>query len=93
MWIIQIVKSAEKELKKAPSEVRDSFDAWKNLIEQYGPSGIQRMNGYWDHSLKGEWAGARSSLLNQKWRVIYVVEGSAVRILVLKITPHDYRRK
>ena len=93
MWIVEITRSAEKELKKAPLEIRDSFDAWKNLIEQYGPSGIQRINGYWDHALKGEWKGARSSSLNEQWRVIYVVAGSLVRIMVLKVTPHDYRRK
>ena len=93
MWIVEIARSADKELKKAPLEIRDSFDAWKNLIEQYGPVGIQRINGYWDHSLKGEWKGARSSSLNEQWRVIYVVEGRSVKIIVLKVTPHDYRRK
>lgn len=93
MWIVEIARSAEKELKKAPLEIRDAFDAWKNLIEQYGPRGVQRINGYWDHSLKGEWKGARSSSLNEQWRVIYVVDGRSVKILVLKITPHDYRRK
>ena len=93
MWIIAIAKSAEKELKKAPLTIRESFDAWKNLMEQYGPLGIQKINGYWDHSLKGEWKGARSSSLNAQWRVIYVVDDGAVRILVLKVTPHDYRRK
>lgn len=93
MWVVKIARSAEKELKKAPLEIRDSFDAWKNLIEQYGPPGIQRINGYWDHALKGDWKGARASSLNQQWRVIYVIEGKAVKILVLKVTPHDYRRK
>jgi len=93
MWIVEIARPAEKELKKLPIEIRDSFDAWKNLIEQYGLSGVQRVNGYWDHALKGEWKGARSSSLNQQWRVIYFVEGRSVKILVLKITPHDYRRK
>ena len=93
MWIVEISKLADKELKKAPLAVRESFDAWKNLIEQCGPKGVQRINGYWDHSLKGEWSGARASSLNQQWRVIYMVEGIAIKILVLKVTPHDYRRK
>lgn len=93
MWVVEIAKPAEKELKKAPLEIRDSFDAWKNLIEQCGPQGIQRINGYWDHALKGEWKGARASSLSQQWRVIYLIEGSAIRILVLKVTPYDYRRK
>jgi len=93
MWSVEIARSAEKELKKAPVEIRDAFDAWKNLIEQYGTRGVQRINGYWDHALKGEWKGARSSSLNEQWRVIYVVDGRSVKILVLKVTPHDYRRK
>jgi hypothetical protein len=34
--------------------------------------------GYRDHALKGEWKGARSSYLTQKWRVLYVVDWDAV---------------
>ena len=55
MWIVGIARLADKELKKAPLQIRDAFDAWKNLIEQQGPRGIQSINGYWDHSLKGEY--------------------------------------
>lgn len=93
MWVVEIAKSADRELKKAPREIRDAFDAWRNLVEQCGPAGLQRINGYWDHGLSGDWNGARSSSLNQKWRVIYVANGNKVHILVLKVTPHDYRRK
>lgn len=93
MWLVKIAKSADKELKKAPVEIRDSFDAWKNLMEQLGPAGIQKINGYWDHALKGNWKGARASSLNKLWRVIYVIENQEISILVLKVTPHDYRRK
>jgi addiction module RelE/StbE family toxin len=93
MWIVEIAKSADKELKKAPLTIRESFDAWKNLIEQNGPTSVHKINGYWDHALKGEWKGARSSSLNEQWCVFYLVEGRSVRILILKITPHDYRRK
>lgn len=93
MWVVSIARPADKELRKAPSEIRDAFDAWRNLIEQYGPKGVQRVNGYWDHALKGDWKGARSSSLIEQWRVSYVADGRALRILVLKVTPHDYRRK
>ena len=93
MWTVEIARSAEKEIKKAPQTIRNSFDAWKNLIEHYGPQSVQKINGYSDHALKGEWKGSRSSSLSEQWRVIYVVKGGAVKILVLKITPHDYRRK
>lgn len=93
MWLVEISKAAEKELSLSPNEVRDSFDAWRALIELSGPQGVQRVNGYWDHSLKGEWKGARASSLNRQWRVIYVVDGQAIKVLVLKITAHDYRRR
>jgi addiction module RelE/StbE family toxin len=93
MLIVEIARSAEKEIKKAPQAIRDSFDAWKNLIEHHDPPGVQIVNGYWDHALRGEWKGARASSLSEQWRVIYVVKGGTVKILVLKVTPHDYRRK
>ena len=93
MFVVEIARSAEKEIKKAPLAIRNAFDAWKNLMEHYGPLSVQKINGYWDHALKGEWRGSRSSSLSDQWRVIYVVTGGSVKILVLKITPHDYRRK
>ncbi len=93
MWMVEISKPAEKELRKMPLQIRDAFDAWRNVIEQQGPAGIQNINGYWDHALKGEWKGARASSLNNQWRVIYLIESQTIRILVLRITPHDYRRK
>lgn len=93
MWSIIISKNADKVLRKAPVEIRDAFDAWKNLIQLSGVSGVRNIKGYRDHTLKGEWEGARSSYLNIHWRVIYLVEQKKVKIFVLEITPHDYRRK
>ncbi len=46
-----------------------------------------------DHVLKGEWQGARASRLNEQWRVIYYVVANEVKILVMEVTPHDYRKK
>jgi len=93
MFEVRISKQADKALKKAPGEIRDSFDAWKNVVKLTGASGLKAINGYRDHSLKGEWEGARSSSLNNQWRVIYVVMDKEVKIFVLEVTPHDYRRK
>jgi addiction module RelE/StbE family toxin len=50
------------------------------------------INGYWDHTLKGEWAGARASSLNKHWRVIYRVEADVIQVAVLRISSHDYGR-
>ena len=93
MWKIEISKSADKVLKKAPLEIRNAFDAWKNIIQLQGVVGILTFNGYRDHPLKGDWEGARSSSLNNQWRVIYYVSDKEVKIFVLEVTPHDYRRK
>ena len=93
MYIIEISKVADKVLKKAPIQVRNAFDAWKNVIQLDGISGVKAINGYRDHSLNGEWLGARSSSLNTQWRVIYMVADKEVKIFVFEVTPHDYKRK
>jgi addiction module RelE/StbE family toxin len=96
MYEVDITKSADKALKKAPIEIRDYFDAWKNVIQLQGVAGVKAINGYRDHPLnplKGEWAWARSSSLNDQWRVIYMVVEKEVKIFVFEVTPHDYRRK
>ena len=93
MYKIETSKTADKALKKAPSEIRDYFDAWKNVIQFQGVAGVKSINGYRDHSLKGEWEGARSSSLNDQWRVIYIVLEKEVKVFVFEVTPHDYRRK
>lgn len=92
VWLVLESKQAAKELDRAPREVQEAFEAWKNIVFNSGPEGVRRVNGYWDHALRGEWSGARASSLSKKWRVIYVVESNVLRVLVLKVTPHDYRR-
>lgn len=93
MYKIEISKSADKTLKKAPVEIRDAFDAWKNVVQLQGVLGLKAINGYRDHALKGDWEGARSSSLNEQWRVVYLVMEKEVKIFVFEVTPHDYRRK
>ena len=93
MYKIATSKTADKALKKAPTEIRDYFDAWKNVIQLQGVAGVKAINGYRDHPLKGELEGARSSSLNDQWRVIYIVMEKEVKVFVFEVTPHDYRRK
>jgi addiction module RelE/StbE family toxin len=93
MYKVDTSKTADKALKKAPIEIRDYFDAWKNVIQMQGVAGVKAINGYRDHPLKGEWEGARSSSLNDQWRVIYIVMEKEVKVFVFEVTPHDYRRK
>lgn len=93
MWSILRERKTEKQLEKAPSEIQARFEKWRDLAEAEGPLGLLRIKGFRDHSLKGEWAGARSSYLNDQWRVIYVVIAKEIKIIVMEVTPHDYRKK
>lgn len=93
MWTIFIEKRALKSLNKAPKEIQEKFEKWQEIIQFQGPAGLLKMNGIRDHALKGEWKGARSSSLNYQWRIIYFVIHDEVKVLVLEVTPHDYRKK
>jgi len=90
MWTVIISKSAQKELNKAPIRVQEEFLAWMNLIISSGPKVLLTINGYWDHSLKGDWQGARASSLNRKWRVVYYIDEKTIKIMVLQISAHKY---
>lgn len=90
MWIVLLNKSSQKAFNKAPKEIQEEFIAWSNLISATGPNSLQSINEYWDHALKGDWAGARSSSLSRKWRVIYSIKEKEVTVLVLQISAHKY---
>jgi addiction module RelE/StbE family toxin len=51
------------------------------------------IKGFNDESLSGEWKGHRSSRLGQQYRVIYRIERDEIRVEVVSLTAHDYRRK
>ena len=93
MWSIFKTEAAKKEISKAPKDVQEAFDIWKLHVITDGPASLVKINGYWDHALKGAWEGARSSSLNKQWRVIYVIQSEVVKVLTLRITPHDYRSR
>jgi addiction module RelE/StbE family toxin len=93
MWNIFLEKNAVKALNKAPKEIQEKFEKWKDIVQLQGPKGLFEIKGFRDHALKGEWQGARASRLNDQWRVIYFVVAYEVKILVMEVTPHDYRKK
>ncbi len=93
MWNVFLEKSAIKALAKAPKETQEKFDKWKDIVHLQGPKGSFEIKVFRDHALKGEWQGARASRLNDQWRVIYYVAANEVKILVMEVTPHDYRKK
>ena len=93
MWTVFIEKNVIKVLKKAPKEIQEKFEKWKDIVQLQGPMGLYEIKGFRDHALKGDWQGARASRLNDQWRVIYYVIAEEVKILVMEVTPHDYRKK
>lgn len=93
MWIICEHRRLEKQLSKAPLEIQKRYEKWKDIVEISGPTGLKLVQGFRDEALRGEWKGFRSSRLNQRYRVIYQIEGDQLKVYVVEITPHDYRRK
>ena len=93
MWSIYEHRRVEKQLLSAPQEVQKKYQKWKDIVALSGPQGLRALKGLRDESLTGEWKGYRSSRLNLQYRVIYKVESEQILIQVVKLTPHDYRRK
>jgi proteic killer suppression protein len=93
MWIIYEHRRLEKQLSKAPLEIQKRYEKCKDIVEISGPTGLKLVQGFRDEALRGEWKGFRSSRLNQQYRVIYQIEGDHLKVYVVEITPHDYRRK
>jgi len=93
MWDVYEHKNATKRLSKTPHEILKRYEKWKDIVEVSGPEGLKLIKGFHDESLEGKWKGHRSSRLNNQYRVIYRVEADKVFVLVMDVTPHDYRRK
>jgi addiction module RelE/StbE family toxin len=93
MWEIFEHRRTTRQLKKLPIEVLKRYEKWKDIVLISGPAGLRMIRGFNDEALSGEWNGHRSSRLNEPYRVIYRVERNEVRVEVVSVTPHDYRRK
>jgi toxin HigB-1 len=91
MWEIYEHRRITKRVKEAPQEVLKRYEKWKDIVRVSGPQGLRLIKGFHDEALKGEWVGHRSSRLGLQYRVIYMVAAVEVRVLVVDLTPHDYR--
>jgi len=93
MWQIEEHRRVDKQLSgSVPIEVLKRYEKWKDIARLSGPQGLRTIKGFHDEALSGEWDGHRSSRLGLQWRVIYRVVASALQILVVHVTAHDYRR-
>ncbi len=93
MWEVYEHGHVAKRLARLPVEVLKRYEKWKDIAEVSGPQGLLLFRGFRDEALRGEWEGPRSSQLRQQYRVIYRIEAGKRFVLVLEVTPHDYRRK
>jgi addiction module RelE/StbE family toxin len=92
MWEIYEHNRTAKQLKDLPLDVLKRYEKWKDIVSISGPDGLKQIRGFRDEALRGEWKGHRSSRLNIQYRVIYKVEKERVLVMVVSVTPHDYRR-
>ncbi len=93
MWQIEEHRRVDKQLSGlVPVEVLKRYEKWKDIARLSGPPGLRMIKGFHDEALSGEWKGHRSSRLGLQWRVIYQVVADVLRIQVVHVTPHDYRR-
>lgn len=92
MWRVLEHRRTDRQLRGAPREVLVRYEKWKDVVAMSGPAGLRLIKGFHDEALSGRWSGHRSSRLGIQWRVIYRVDAREIQILVISVTPHDYRR-
>jgi len=93
MWELYEHRRVVRQIRKLPIEILKRYEKWKDIIAISGPEGVGLIKGFNDEGLAGEWKGHRSSRLGEQYRVIYRIERKQIRVEVVNITAHDYRRK
>jgi addiction module RelE/StbE family toxin len=92
--IVELTNNAEKSLKKIPEYVRVLFAEWVKTIMEVSYKYMKSINGYRDHTLKGNRFGQRSASLTRSYRIIYELkETTWVRVIeVQEINKHEYKK-
>ncbi len=93
MWEIYEHKKVTKQLSTLQVDILKRYEKWKDIVTISGPGGLKMIKGFNDEPLQGDWKGYRSSRLNLQYRVIYKIDNDQLYVYVVKVTPHDYRRK
>jgi addiction module RelE/StbE family toxin len=92
MWEVYEHRRLARRLSRLPTEILKRYEKWKDIVRVSGPRGLRMIKGFRDEALRGEWKGHRSSRLGGRYRLIYEVLDREVRVHVIDITAHDYRR-
>lgn len=93
MWELYEHRRVARRVGRLPIEVLKRYEKWKDIVRVSGPEGLRLIRGFRDEALRGEWRGHRSSRLGLQYRVVYRVMAREVQVLVIDITPHDYRKR
>jgi addiction module RelE/StbE family toxin len=93
MWEVYEHRRVVRKLSRLPQEILKRYEKWNDIVEVSGPQGLRLIKDFHDEALRNEWKGHRSSRLGLQYRVIYRMEANQLRVLVLEVTPHDYRSK
>ena len=85
------LRAVEKDLIKTPKALVIKFQKWVDDIETFGLEEVRKVRGWHDHALKGDRLSQRAIYLNKKWRAVYVIQGTEVKIVkVIEVHSHDY---
>lgn len=93
MWEVFEHRRTARQLENLPIEILKRYEKWKDIVSVSGPAGLRMIRGFNDEALSGDWKGHRCSRLNEQYRVIYRIERNEVRVEVVSVTAHDYRRR
>lgn len=93
MWEVYEHRRIDRRAPRLPVEILKRYDRWKDVVRTSGPTGLRWIKGFHDEALRGNWKGHRSSRLGIQYRVIYRIVDRELRVEVVAIMAHDYRRK
>ncbi|MCK4303416.1 MAG: type II toxin-antitoxin system mRNA interferase toxin, RelE/StbE family [Candidatus Eisenbacteria sp.] len=93
MWEVYEHRRLVRRIPRLPVELLKRYEKWKDIVRVSGPVGIRQIKGFHDEALRGEWRGYRSSRLGGQYRIVYEVLSQEVRVHVIDITAHEYRRR
>ena len=90
--IVELTKSAQKDLTKIPDYIKIKLLLWVDSVEQFGIYQVRKVPGYHDEPLKGSRVGQRSVRLSKAYRVIYIMnkKDEMEIISIEEVNKHEY---
>jgi plasmid maintenance system killer protein len=93
-WQIREKKGVRQVIDRAPQAVQRKYRLWLSTVRTYGPHGLTQVPGFVTKALQGPQAGRHESRLNDRYRVIFEVDGQFCLVDVIEITPdHTIRSR